>query len=51
MNWIGIVVALVCLYFAFRVAAFVVKLLLWAVVLCAMYTFFAPMLGAPTPFS
>ena len=51
MNWIGILVALVCLYLAFRVAAFLVKLLLWAVVLCAVYAFFAPMLGAPSPFS
>lgn len=51
MNWIGIVVALVCLYLAFRVAAFLVKLLLWAAVLCGLYAFVAPMLGLPSPFN
>jgi hypothetical protein len=51
MNWIGIVVALVCLYLAFRVAAFMVKLLLLVAVLCGLYAFFAPMLGLPSPFS
>ena len=51
MNWIGILVALICLYLAFRVAAFLVKLLLWAAVLCGLYAFFAPMLGMPSPFS
>jgi hypothetical protein len=51
MDWIAIAVALVCLYLAFRVAAFLVKLLLWAVVLCAAYAFIAPMFGAPSPFS
>jgi len=50
MNWVGIVVALVCLYLAFRVAAFMVKLLLLAAVLCGLYAFFAPMLGMPSPF-
>jgi hypothetical protein len=47
----GIVVALVCLYLAFRVAAFMVKLLLWAAVLCGLYAFAAPMFGLPSPFS
>jgi len=51
MNWIGIVVALVCLYLAFRVAAFLVKLLLLVAVLCGLYAFFAPMIGMPSPFS
>jgi hypothetical protein len=51
MNWIGIVVALVCLYLAFRVAAFMVKLVLLVAVLCGLYAFFAPMLGMPSPFS
>lgn len=48
MSWIGIVIALVCLYLAFRVAAFLVKLLLWAAVLCGIYAFVAPMFGMPT---
>ena len=51
MSWVGIVVAVICLYFAFKVVAFMLKLLLWAIVLGGLYVFLAPMLGMPSPFS
>jgi hypothetical protein len=51
MSWIGIVVAVICLYLAFKVVAFMLKLLLWAIVLGGLYVFLAPMLGMPSPFS
>jgi hypothetical protein len=51
MSWVGIVVAVICLYLAFKVVAFMLKLLLWAIVLGGLYVFLAPMLGMPSPFS
>ena len=50
MSWMGIVISLVCLYLAFRVAAFIVKILLWLLVFAGLYVFFAPMLGLPALF-
>jgi hypothetical protein len=50
MSWLGIVVSLICLYLAFRVAAFFVKLLLWVLVIAGIYIFVAPMLGLPALF-
>ena len=51
MSWLGIVVAVICLYLAFKVVAFMLRLFLWAVVLGGLYVFLAPMLGLPSPFS
>jgi hypothetical protein len=51
MSWIGIVVAVICLYLAFKVVAFMLKLLLWAIVLGGLYVFLAPILGMPSLFS
>jgi hypothetical protein len=46
----GIVISLICLYLAFRVAAFMVKVLLWLIVFAGLYIFIAPMLGLPSLF-
>ena len=50
MSWLGMVIALVCLYFAIRVAGFLVKLLLLAVVVFGLYWFAASALGLPPLF-
>ena len=50
MSWIGIVVAVICLYLAFKVAAFLLKLLLWRRCSAGCTFFFAPMLGLPSLF-
>lgn len=50
MSWIGIVLVVVGIYLAIKVAGFALKLLLWAVVLGVAYWLLAPMLGLPTPF-
>ena len=50
MSWLGIVVAVICLYLAFKVVAFMLKLLLWTIVLGGVYVFLAPMLGMPSLF-
>lgn len=50
MSWIGIVVALVAAYFAYKAIAFALKLALWGVVLFGLYWFAAPLLGLPRPF-
>ncbi len=46
MSWVGIVIALLCLYAVTKVAGFMIKLLLVAVLLCALYWFAAPYLAA-----
>lgn len=50
MSWIGIVVAIVSLYLAFKVVSFLLKLVLWLAVAAALYWFLAPMLHLPWPF-
>jgi hypothetical protein len=50
MSWLGIVVSLICLYLAFRVAAFLVKVLLWVIVFAGIYIFVAPIFGLPSFF-
>lgn len=50
MSWLGIVIAIVAAYFAFKVLAFVLKLALWGVVIFGLYWFLAPYLGMPAPF-
>lgn len=48
MSWLGIVLAVIGLYLAFKVVKFVVKLFCWALVLIGAYWFFAPSLGLPS---
>ena len=50
MSWIGIVVVVVCLYLALKVAGFAMKLLMWGLVLFGLYWFLAPMVGWPALF-
>jgi hypothetical protein len=49
MSWIGIVVAVLCLYLAFQVVSFLLKLALWLAVAAALYWFLAPMFQLPWP--
>ena len=50
MGWFGIVIVVVCLYLALKVAGAVAKLAMWALVLVGAYWFLAPYLGLPWPF-
>lgn len=50
MNWIGIVIVVVGLYLALKVAGFAMKLLMWGLVLFGLYWFLAPMVGGPALF-
>lgn len=50
MNWIGIVIVVVGLYLALKVAGFAMKLLMWGLVLFGLYWFLAPMVGWPALF-
>ena len=50
MSWIGIVIVVIGVYLALKVAGFALKLLMWALVLLGLYWFLAPMLGRPALF-
>ena len=50
MNWLGIVLVLVGLYLAFKVAGLMMKLLMWALVATGLYWLLAPSLGWPSLF-
>ncbi|MDQ3205508.1 MAG: hypothetical protein M3Q40_03155 [Pseudomonadota bacterium] len=50
MNWLWILVVVVVGYFALKAVGLVLKLLLWGIVLVALYLVLAPMLGLPRPF-
>jgi hypothetical protein len=50
MSWIGIVLIVVGIYLAIKVAGLAFKLLLWALVIGIAYWLLAPMLGLPVPF-
>ena len=50
MSWIAIVLVVVGIYLAIKVAGFALKLLLWVLVLGAAYWLIAPALGLPLPF-
>jgi len=49
MNWLGIVVLVIALYLALKVAGVLLKLGLWLLVLVAAYWLLAPLLGLPWP--
>ena len=49
MSWIGLVLAIVAAYFAIKVVKFIIKMLLWALVLAGAYWYFGPMIGLPLP--
>ncbi|WP_162350848.1 hypothetical protein [Pseudoxanthomonas gei] len=50
MSWVAVVLLLVGVYLAIKVAGFALKLFLWAVVIGIAYWLLAPMLGLPVPF-
>lgn len=50
MSWLGIVLVVVGLFLALKVAGFMMKLLMWGVVLVGLYWLLAPVLGLPAPF-
>ena len=50
MSWLGIVLVVIGVYLALKVAGFVLKLVLWGLVLFGAYWFFAPYLGLPPLF-
>ena len=50
MSWIGIVLVIVGLWLALKVAGFALKLLMWALVLLGLYWLLVPMLGLPPVF-
>ena len=49
MSWVGIVLIVVGLYLALKVAGFVLKLAMWGLVLLGVYWLLAPHLGLPLP--
>ena len=50
MSWVGIILVVVGLFFAVKVAGMAMKLAMWALVLCGLYWLVAPALGLPRPF-
>lgn len=50
MSWIGLVLAIIGIWLALKVAGFFFKLLMWALVLFGAYWFLAPLLDLPRPF-
>jgi hypothetical protein len=50
VSWLGIVLVLVGLYLAIKVAGFLLKLTMLALVVIGLYWLFAPYLGLPWPF-
>jgi len=50
MSWLGIVLIVLGLYVALKVAGFALKLAMWALVLLGVYWLLAPLLGLPRPF-
>jgi len=50
MSWLGIVLIVLGLYLALKVAGFALKLAMWALVLFGLYWLLAPLLGLPALF-
>ena len=49
MSWIAILVIVIAGWLALKAVGLVVRLLLWIVVIGAVYAVLAPHLGLPTP--
>ena len=47
MSWLGILVAVLCIWLAIKTIGALFKLALWGVALAALYWFAAPYLGWP----
>lgn len=50
MSWLGVVLAVIGVYFALKVVGFALKLAMWALALFGAYWFLAPHLGLPSLF-
>lgn len=50
MSWLGIIILVLALYFAYKVVSFALKAGLVVLALAAGYWFAAPYLGLPLPF-
>jgi hypothetical protein len=50
MSWVGIVLLVLGVWLALKVAGFALRLALWVLVLVGLYWVFAPLLGLPRPF-
>lgn len=50
MSLLGIVLIVIGIYLALKVAGFALKLAMWALVLFGAYWLLAPFLGLPFPF-
>jgi len=50
MSLLGIVLIVVGIYLAFKVAGFALKLAMWVLVIAGVYWLLAPYLGLPFPF-
>ncbi|WP_240126165.1 hypothetical protein [Thermomonas alba] len=47
MTWVGVVLLVLCVWLALKVVGVLFKLLLWAVVIAALWWFIHPYLGLP----
>lgn len=50
MSWLGIVLIVLGIYLALKVAGFALKLAMWVLVIAGVYWLLAPYLGLPIPF-
>ena len=50
MSWLGIVLIVLGIYLALKVAGFALKLAMWVLVIAGVYWLLAPYLGLPVPF-
>jgi len=50
MSWLAIVLVVLALYLAFKVAGFVFKLAMWLLVIAGIYWLLSPHFGWPMPF-
>ena len=50
MNWLGMVLIVLGIYLALKVAGFALKLAMWVLVIAGVYWLLAPYVGLPIPF-
>ncbi|MDR6840949.1 hypothetical protein [Pseudoxanthomonas sacheonensis] len=50
MSWLGMLLIVLGIYLALKVAGFALKLALWVLVIAGVYWLLAPYLGLPVPF-
>ena len=50
MSWLGMLLIVLGIYLALKVAGFALKLVMWVLVLAGVYWLLAPYLELPVPF-